>query len=121
MISDEIAFALTTHAAKINEFTLKTVAKHISSSHGKPGNSMIQIPLTYVFGHEVSHKMFLENFNGFHVEGWKKVTVGNFIYFLQDNPEHSASKDEDDKMIISFTSEVSDGSLASGMFRCFQL
>ena len=87
MISDEIAFALTTHAAKINEFTLKTVAKHISSSHGKPGNSMIQIPLTYVFGHEVSHKMFLENFNGFHVEGWKKVTVGNFIYFLQDNPE----------------------------------
>ena len=27
MILDEIAFALTTHAAKINEFTLKTVAR----------------------------------------------------------------------------------------------
>ena len=58
MILDEIAFALTTHAAKINEFTLKTVARHISSSHGKPGCSMIQIPLTYVFGHEVSKRQF---------------------------------------------------------------
>ena len=59
MILDEIAFALTTHAAKINEFTLKTVARHISSSHGKPGCSMIQIPLTYVFGHEVSSNCIL--------------------------------------------------------------
>ena len=60
MICDEIAFALTTHAAQINEFTLKTVAKHISSSHGKPGCSMLQIPLTYVFGHEVRGKSLLE-------------------------------------------------------------
>ena len=84
MITDEIAFALTTHAARINEFTLKTVAKHIKSSHGKPGNSTQTIPLIYVFGHELSHQMFLEDFADLEVESWRKVTVGDFVYFLQD-------------------------------------
>ena len=57
--------------------------------------------------------MFMEHFNGFHVDGWKKVTVGNFIYFLQDNPEPISTKDTEsemtEKMIISSTSEVNDG------------
>ena len=66
--------------------------------------------------------MFKEGFNGFHVECWKKVTVGNFIYFLQDNPEPppppvpSGSESETElngKMIISCTSGSNNGSLAS--------
>ena len=67
MVTDEIAFALTTHAARINDFTLKTVAKHIKSSNGKPGNATQTINLIYVFGHELSHAMFLEDFNAFQV------------------------------------------------------
>ena len=63
--------------------------------------------------------MFIEGFNGFHVEGWKKVTVGNFIYFLQDNQELPVSSGNEsetelnDKMIISCTSGSNNGSLAS--------
>ena len=73
-----------------------------------------QDSLNYIFNLQVSHKMFIEDFNGFHVEGWKKVSVGNFIYFLQDVPDLSGSNTDSEmteKMIISSTSEVNDGSL----------
>lgn len=99
MISDEIAFALTTHGAQINEFTLKTVAKHIKSSSGKPGCSSQTIPLMYVFGHEASHKLFLDGIEKFTVKGWKKVSCGDYIYFLQESlhPPTSASFQADDE------------------------
>ena len=80
-----------------------------------PPNStfIIQKTLNNLISLQVSHKMFMEHFNGFHVDGWKKVTVGNFIYFLQDNPEPTSTKDTEsemtEKMIISSTSEVNDG------------
>ena len=74
---------------------------------------IIQKILNNLISLQVSHKMFMEHFNGFHVDGWKKVTVGNFIYFLQDNPEPTSTKDTEsemtEKMIISSTSEVNDG------------
>ena len=74
---------------------------------------IIKKTLNTLISLQVSHKMFMEHFNGFHVDGWKKVTVGNFIYFLQDNPEPTSTKDTEsemtEKMIISSTSEVNDG------------
>ena len=79
MISDEIAFALTTHAAQITEFTLKTVAECVQNSNGKPGNSLTTIPLHYVYGHQSSHALFLDQFNEFSVQGWEKVTLGKLL------------------------------------------
>lgn len=85
MISDEIAYALTTHTLQITETTLKTVADHIRNSNGKPGCSTQTIPLQYVFGAELSHKLFLDSFNQFKIKGWKKVEVGKYCYFLHDD------------------------------------
>ena len=45
MISDEMAFALTTHSKEITESTLNTVVNHIKSSDDKPGCSVEKIPL----------------------------------------------------------------------------
>ena len=113
MISDEIAFALTTHAAQITEFTLKTVAEHVANSHGKPGNSLTTIPLHYVYGHQSSHKLFLAQFNEFSVPGWEKVTLGSYAYFVLENHE-TQEYDENETLVFSACSElVTKGSLAS--------
>ena len=111
MITDEIAFALTTHAAQITEFTLKTVAEHVRNSHGKPGNSLTTIPLHYVYGSQSSHQLFLDQFNQFSVPGWEKVNLGSYAYFVLENKE-TQDYDENETLVFSACSEAK-GSLAS--------
>ena len=102
MISDEMAFALTTHSKEITESTLNTVVNHIKSSDDKPGCSVEKIPLDYVYGHEVSHNLFMVMFKDFEIPGWIAIRVAeNFMYFLNGETEEEPSEEDDDDDIIT--------------------
>lgn len=100
MVRDEMAFALTQHSINITEATLNTVVDHIKDSDGKPGCTVDKIPLDYVFGHEVSHALFMKMFKDFDIPGWRAIRVqDNFMYFLHNDPQ-DITDDNDDVLIV---------------------
>ena len=95
MISDEMAFALTTHTKEITETTLNTVVNHIKNSDSKPGCSVEKIPLNYVKGHDESHELFITMFKDFQIPGWRAIRVREHFMYMKNNEDDADQPQEE--------------------------
>ena len=104
MISDEMAFALTTHTKEITETTLNTVVNHIKNSDSKPGCSVEKIPLNYVKGHDESHELFITMFKDFQIPGWRAIRVREHFMYMknnEDDPKQESFDDDEDLLVVN--------------------
>ncbi len=93
ILEDEVIFAQT-RSQRIGHDLVEKVVAHIGRSHGKPGSSILTIPLNFVFGHDPSFELFEKEMEAIRVACFRRVRSGEYVYFVQNTEasDHDSSE-----------------------------
>ncbi|XP_067949476.1 KICSTOR complex protein SZT2-like [Watersipora subatra] len=83
LVKDEIAAAMRS-ISPITEETLCMVAEHVKNGQNENPCKYAEERLDYVFGPEMSHDMFLQEFERINVTGYQLIKCGDYYYLSLD-------------------------------------